>query len=139
MKPLSIGLVLGVLLAGTPIASGQASSRTVTITVTVDAHKPNGAAWDALGGAPDVALCTNSALGQRCYGGAGLVADPGQFVRGQCQDAFTCTFVVDVPSSGPIGVTIYDVDIGNHDTIGSCQLPGARAAGRCGSASISAR
>lgn len=139
MQLRSIGLVLCVSLAGPTSALGQPSSRTVTITVAVDAHKPKGVAWDAFGGAPDVALCTNSALGQRCYGSSGLVAEPGQFSRGQCQDAFSCTFIVEVPSSGPIGVTIYDVDLGNHDTIGACQLPGSRSAGRCGSAIINAR
>jgi len=140
MRVASIGfLALASTIATASDAIGQAPWRTVTIEVTVDAHKPNGAAWDAFGGAPDVALCTNSALGQRCYGGGGLVAGPGQFSRGRCQDAFNCTFTVEVPTSGPIGLTIYDVDVSSHDTVGACHLPNSRSAGRCGSATINAQ
>ena len=132
-----LAMVLATAILSTSDALGQPGYRWVTIDVTVDGHKPSGSAWDVFGGAPDIALCTNSALGQRCYAlGAGVYASPSQFSRSRCPDAFSCTFRVEVPMSGPVGVTIYDVDVSSHDTIGSCQVNSVHGAGACGAAHI---
>ncbi len=118
-------------------AEAQMGPRNVVVGIAVASHKPNGDAWDALGGAPDIAICTNSAFGQRCVGSA-VVASPSGFSRGRCQDSFQCAFTVTVPASGPFSLSIYDVDLSEHDLIGSCMIT-PPSGGRCGSATISVR
>lgn len=135
LTPLALGALAG-------DAGAQINVRTVTLAINVAPHKPGGAAWDAFGGAPDVAICINSALGQRCFAaGAGAYASPSLFGRGRCQDSFACTFVVAVPAAGPFSLSIYDVDLSEHDLIGSCAVTpnGTVGVGACGSATLAIR
>ena len=137
-RPLSLAVLLaGAALAATARDAGaQNGLRVVTLTINVTPHKPNGAAWDAFGGAPDIAICTNSAIGQRCVAaGTGFLPSPSQFNRGRCQDAFSCAFVVAVPATGPVGLSIYDVDLSSHDLIGACAVERAGSYA-CGSATV---
>lgn len=123
-------------------AGAQIPLRVVTLGINVATHKPSGDAWDAFGGAPDIAICINSALGQRCYAaGNGAYASPSAFGRSRCPDAFACTFVVGVPSTGPFSLSIYDVDLSAHDLIGSCAVTpnGTISVGACGSATLAVR
>jgi hypothetical protein len=95
------------------------------ITVQVDSTKPGGEAWDAFGGAPDIALCTTSS------GGAGCAVAEGTTAR--CQDQFACSFPMSLPAS--FSASFWDLDVANDDLIGSCFIdhPGTY---RCGSASV---
>lgn len=124
----------GGIALGSGDAVGQGGAHNVTLSVTVSSRKPSGEAWDAFGGAPDIALCTNSALGQRCISGSGVTTSAA-FSRGRCQDAFSCVFVVTVPVEGPFSVSIYDVDVSEHDTIGGCMISG-RGQHPCGAAMV---
>ncbi len=141
-------LALAALFA--PMALGALASdvgaqiplRVVTLGINVAPHKPSGEAWDAFGGAPDIAICINSALGQRCYAaGNGAYASPSAFGRSRCPDAFACSFVVAVPATGPFSLSIYDVDLSAHDLIGSCAVTpnGTVGVGACGSATLAVR
>ncbi len=132
-------LACGVLV---PEASAQMPTRVITLGVVVTPQKANGAAWDALGGAPDIAICINSALGQQCFAaGNAVYASPSAFGRGRCQDSFACTFTVTVPATGPVSLSVYDVDISEHDLIGSCAVTptGAVGIGACGRAVLTVR
>lgn len=131
-------LVVAMFVCGES-ASAQVRSRNVVLNLTVDPHKPSGSAWDAFGGAPDIAICTNSAFGQECFAsGTGVYASPSQFARSRCPDNFACTFTVTVPATGPFNLSIYDVDIDSHDLIGSCMVTGV-GPGSCGSARLNVR
>lgn len=142
MKPLSLAMLLAPVVLGSLAndAGAQGAFRNVSLAINVASHKPNGAAWDAFGGAPDIAICINSALGQRCFAaGDAALTFPSQFGRGRCQDAFACGFNVVVPSTGPFTLTVYDVDLSEHDTIGACMIgPGAGVVA-CGSATVAVR
>lgn len=143
-RHLSLAALLAPVLCGalTSDADAQINVRTVTLAINVAPHKPGGAAWDAFGGAPDVAICINSALGQRCFAaGNGTYASPSQFGRGRCQDSFACTFAVTVPATGPFSLSIYDVDLSEHDLIGSCAVTpnNTLGVGACGSATLVVR
>ena len=63
------------------------------------------------------------------------VTTDAAFSRGRCQDAFACTFVVQVPAEGPFSVSLYDVDLSQHDAIGACMISG-RGQRRCGAATV---
>lgn len=145
MRTPRFALLAALMLPALTLSSGgadaQIATRTVTIAVAVDSHKPTGEAWDAFGGAPDIALCTTSALGTQCFGAAGSPATTAPtFTRGRCQDAFACVFTATVPTTGPVSLAIFDVDVSRHDVIGRCALPGnGRTAGPCGAARIVAR
>jgi hypothetical protein len=118
-------LSVGLLMAAAPLpGDAQAQFRMVSITVRVDDHKPNGAAWDVAGGAPDVVIITRTAL--------------GVFESGRCQDSFSCSFTSRVPAVGPINITTWDVDIAANDVIGNCMVS-PPFTGRCGSATIAVR
>lgn len=134
---LLVATTLGVFVSD---AGAQIAVRTVTLGINVAPHKPTGEAWDAFGGAPDIAICINSALGQRCFAaGNGVYASPSQFGRGRCQDAFACSFVVAVPATGPFSLSIYDVDLSQHDLVGSCAVNPGAGVGSCGSATLVVR
>ena len=141
-RPLSLAVLLaGAALAATARDAGaQNGLRVVTLTINVTPHKPNGAAWDAFGGAPDIAICTNSAIGQRCFAaGVNYYPSPSQFSRSRCPDAFACTFITAVPATGPFGLSIYDVDLSSHDLIGTCMIGPGVSVTPCGSATVVAR
>jgi hypothetical protein len=129
-----LSLLALAVLAASIDAGAQGGTRPVTLSVAVDPRKPTGDAWDAFGGAPDIALCVNSALGQQCFSGTTVQPTPA-FVRGACQDSFSCRFVVYVPTVGPFSVALYDVDLSQHDTIGACMISG-RGQRRCGAATV---
>jgi len=123
--------VLSVAVVALACAAGGADAQVPTslwvIVVQVDPHKPDGSAWDALGGAPDIAACFTSAAGQGCAAIAGQQAS--------CPDTFSCRFNQTLPTTG-FTATFWDLDVGQHDQIGSCYIdrPGNY---RCGSASVS--
>ena len=52
-------------------ASGDAGQPMVSVSVVVNEKKPNGKAWDALGGKPDLALCYEVAGTKTCIPGRG--------------------------------------------------------------------
>lgn len=119
-------------------AHGQVGVQNASILVNVNAQNAAGEAWDAFGGAPDIAICVNSALGQRCYAnGNGVVNGPAGFARGRCQDAFSCVFVVPVMATGPYSIVVYDVDLSAHDVIGACVIP-RMGVYQCGSSRVTA-
>lgn len=137
--PLAALLALGAFASD---AGAQIPLRVVTLGINVAPHKPSGDAWDAFGGAPDIAICINSALGQRCFAaGNGACASPSAFGRSRCPDAFACNFMVAVPATGPFSLSIYDVDLSEHDLIGSCVVTpnGTLGVGACGSATLAVR
>jgi len=95
-------------------ASTTAASGSV-IEVSVAPQKSNGKAWDAAGGAPDIALCVSSGLGSRCLPNGTTI---GSVTEPQCRDAFHCTFSVDLPA-GDVLLDVLDVDLAVNDPIGS--------------------
>ncbi len=123
-------------------AQAQIATREIDLTVRIDDHKPSGDAWDAFGGAPDVAICVSSALGRQCFAaGSGIYNSPAEFGRARCQDSTRCSFDFRVPATGPFRLEIYDVDVSDHDFVGSCAVTpdGNAFSGRCGSARVTVR
>ncbi len=116
-------------------AASTAGMVSATVSVTVNDRKPNGKAWDAFGGQPDLSLCVSGGGGTHCYpAGDGVieVMDP------QCRDSFRCTFRgVKVPK-GSFTLTVVDVDLAANDTVG---VATCRKGGSCsgGSAQIKVR
>jgi hypothetical protein len=138
-RGVAVTLLALVIMTPAPDTVAQVSLRNVTLNITVALRKPGGATWDVFGGDPDIAICVNSALGQRCVGaGTRIHTRPGQLSRGRCQDSFGCSFVVQVPRTGPFGLTVYDVDISRHDIIGQCTVNAGRQTVACGSARVDA-
>ena len=119
---------VGAALVCADSASAQIPTRNWTFTVSVDSRKPAGSAWDAFGGAPDIAMCTSSSAGGQCQMIEGAVA--------RCQDAFNCRFTMALPLQ--FSVSIWDLDVASDDLIGNCYVarPGSF---RCGSATVTAR
>jgi hypothetical protein len=113
-------------IAAPPIAPAppQVPMRVWTILVQVSSTKPSGSAWDAFGGAPDVAICTQSSVGRDCGNGR------------RFQDSFGGTFTRSAPSSFTLFVV--DLDVSADDPIGNCFIdhPGTY---RCGSATVTAQ
>ncbi len=109
-------------------ADAQVPVRDWTVAVRVSPRKPSGAAWDAFGGAPDIAFCTSSAAGDRCSMVQGTIA--------RCQDSFDCRGSVRVPAT--FSLTIWDLDVAANDLIGTCYIerPGTYP---CGSATVTVR
>lgn len=79
--------------------SALASARTVKITM--DSKKPDGRAWDVMGGAPDpyIKVDGNSYRAQRC------------------EDSYTCT--IQIKEKGPITIEVWDADASNDDPAGA--------------------
>jgi hypothetical protein len=71
------------------------------IKVVMDQKKPNGQAWDALGGKPDPYI----------------VVDGKSYKSSFCKNAFTCTF--DVSVSGAVSVEVWDKDALKDDSAGT--------------------
>ena len=114
--------VFSILFAASAFAGG-------TVKVKVKQTKANGKAWDALGGAPDIALCIDGDDGMKCYPEAN---SPRKVRKPQCRDAFKCTFTnVKIPS-GEFEVIVIDIDAMSNDIIGEedCTAPGKCQAGR---------
>lgn len=127
----SISVLFVVALAGLAAATAaraQVPVRTWAISVQVNSTKPDGAAWDAFGGAPDIGLCTASS------GGSGCAMTEGSAAR--CQDAFGCTFSLSLPET--FSASLWDLDVAADDLIGTCFIdhPGTY---QCGSATVTAR
>jgi len=89
--------------------------RSVTISVEVDATKSNGKAWDAAGGAPDIALCVTTAGGTVCAPDGTSI---GGVTRPQCRDAFQCAFTME-DAGDEFRIDVVDVDLAVNDPIGS--------------------
>ncbi len=63
MKPAhELGLFAQLALAPTREASGQGGARNVTLSVTLNSHKPSGEAWDASGGAAGAGTPSHASL-----------------------------------------------------------------------------
>jgi hypothetical protein len=116
------------LLGGGGAAAASANMVSATVFVTVNERKPNGKAWDAFGGQPDIALCVSGGGSTQCYPGGGSVIgvmDP------KCRDSLRCTFSgVKVPK-GTFSLTVVDVDLAVNDTVGqaSCKKGSSCTAG----------
>lgn len=125
-RSLTVLTVLSCAVTAAGVASAQVPSRVWSIAVRVDTQKPGGAAWDAFGGAPDVALCAASAAGSGCAVAEGTIA--------RCQDSFSCTFTETLPTTG-FSLSLWDVDVAADDLIGTCYVdrPGTF---RCGASTI---
>jgi len=124
-------LIVGTLLiagAYAAVASAQVPTRSWSLSVRVNSTKPDGAAWDALGGAPDIGACTASARGTGCAMVEGTTA--------RCQDQFSCDFTLALPET--FTVSFWDLDLAADDLIGTCYIdhPGTYT---CGSATVTAR
>ena len=126
MTTAMLALIGGMVCADS--ASAQVPVRTWTLTVSVDSTKPNGAAWDAFGGAPDIAVCSGSSAGTQCNMVAGSQA--------RCQDSFACRYSMTLPTT--FSITVWDLDVSADDIIGTCYIdhPGSY---RCGSATLTVR
>jgi len=135
-------LLASMALLGGDEASAQVSTREISIGIEVPGTKSTGEAWDPFGGAPDISICINSALGQECFAaGRAIVRMPGQVRRSLCPDRFRCNVTVTVPRRGPYSLTIFDVDnrFDANDPIGDCVVETATSRGPCGLAMIDAR
>ena len=131
MTKASLGIGTALVIVGviaTAAGSAQVPERAWSISVQIDSTKPDGSAWDAFGGAPDIALCGTSS------GGAGCVVAEGTVAR--CQDAFSCSFSVSLPET--FSASLWDLDLAADDLVGTCYIdhPGTY---RCGSATVTAR
>ena len=122
-------------LLGGGSAGASAGMVNARVTVKVDDKKPNGKAWDAFGGKPDISLCVSGGGSTQCYPDGGSVLE---IMEPQCRDTFRCTFSgVKVPK-GSFTLTVVDVDFAANDRVGSASC---KKGGSCsgGSASISVR
>ncbi len=131
MNQLSMVIAVLVLIGGmvcADSASAQVPVRPWTLSVSVSSRKPNGAAWDAFGGAPDIAVCSGSSAGTQCNMVEGSQA--------RCQDSFACRYSMTLP--GNFSITVWDLDVSADDIIGTCYIdhPGVY---QCGSATVTAR
>jgi hypothetical protein len=99
------------------LVSTHASAGALTVNVVVASKKPNGKAWDAFGGLPDIAMCVMTAKGKVCVPGGDHI-EPG--VPAHCQDSLMCTFTLNVPTNGnSLMIELVDVDMAENDAIGS--------------------
>ena len=117
------------------VPARAAMGSTATISVKINDRKPNGKAWDAFGGQPDISICVSGGGSTQCYPDGGSVLE---IMEPQCRDSFRCTFSgVKVPD-GSFTVTVVDVDFAANDRAGSASC---KKGGSCsgGSASISVR
>lgn len=101
-----------------PTASGSA----MRVAVTVGPRKLDGRAWDAFGGAPDVAVCLTVGGQRYCEPGGGASVAGGTPVP--CQDALTCSFEIPegalpVDEGSSVSVEVIDVDLSQNDPIGA--------------------
>jgi hypothetical protein len=109
----------------TPAPVTERAPAPVTVKVKVKQTKVNGKAWDAFGGAPDIALCIDGSGGMKCYPDGD---SPRKIAAPQCRDAYTCTFrKVKIPS-GEFEVIVVDVDAMANDIIGE---EDCRGSGKC--------
>ena len=109
-------VLFSMLFAATAFAGG-------TVKVKVKQSKVNGKAWDAFGGAPDIALCIDGSSGMKCYPSGD---SPRKVREPHCRDAFSCTFRnVKIPS-GEFEVIVIDIDAMANDIVGEedCTAPG---------------
>lgn len=108
-------------LAGTTIAAARpAQTRTVTVHVEVADRKANGKGWDIGSGAPDIAICTSTGGGHRCFPGDVV---PSDLTGHGCKDTYACSIEVEVEGS-PVALTVVDADAAAHDEIasGTCAI-----------------
>jgi hypothetical protein len=109
-------------------AANKPSTPMVSATVTLRDKKPNGKTWDAMYGAPDVALCYVAGGTKTCIPGGKSSVEPG--IPAHCQDSLTCSFQV------PANATefeIVDIDMASNDPVGagSCSIGKTCQLGSC--------
>ncbi len=93
-----------------------ASQHVVSVSVVLSQKKSNGKAWDALGGAPDPAICVTTSKGKACY--PAMDNNPERIARGMCQDEFECIFDnVEIADEVPF-FEVFDADAASHDAAG---------------------
>ncbi len=125
MKKTLVAVLVGTSVLGSQLwADAQVPTKTWSIRVKVNPKNTSGDAWDPLGGAPDIWLCTSSSLGNKC------VAESAR-----CQDSFECSFSMTLPYT--FTARVYDYDALDHDLIGSCYVTKADTYA-CGSATLTA-
>jgi hypothetical protein len=115
----------------------------LTASVAVEPKKPDGSAWDADGGGPDLQLCLSTGGVAKCWPTAeqlgaapGGGAATGSAQAATCQDKTKCELKVDMPSKAErVMVEVFDLDPGARERVGSgeCAL---RARCKVGSATV---
>lgn len=90
----------------------------VLFDVQIAPTRDNGKAWDALGGAPDVAACfvVDGNPMECAPGGTSLASVQSP----QCKDALQCTFKVKAAKGVSVSVDFVDVDASDNDPIAGC-------------------
>ena len=117
MKLIALAATAACVALASPSLTGPVGDTTLARTVRVEVQptKPGGKPWDAFGGAPDLALCVRTELGQRCYPDG---HSPSQILRPVCRDALSCSFEVTVPRQGSCRLVVVDVDVMVNDVVG---------------------
>lgn len=94
------------------------TTRWFEFDVQVASKKNNGKAWDAFGGAPDLAACfVIDGNPMQCVpkgDSLGTVPSP------KCKDAFACTFRVKTQPGVEVTMDFVDVDASDNDLIAGC-------------------
>jgi hypothetical protein len=107
----------------------RAETRWYAMQVTVEPRKSDGAPWDALGGAPDIAACfTIDGVGVGCEPGGPKATIPGD---PKCRDAMGCEFKVQARRGAVVAVKVVDVDGLNNDLIGHCEFIAGEGTAEC--------
>lgn len=98
------------------------------LTVTVKATKSDGKAWDAGGGAPDLAACFTIDGETNCLPNG---TSPERVKSPACPDSLACTFKLDARRGAKILVEVVDVDAMSNDRMGQCPLDPRHADTQC--------
>jgi len=94
------------------------TTRWFEFDVRIDSKRDNGKAWDALGGAPDIAACfVVDGNPMQCVPKGD---SPGTVPSPKCKDAFDCTFRVKTQPGVLVSVDFVDVDASDNDLIAGC-------------------
>lgn len=107
----------------------KAETRWYTMQVAIKPRKADGAAWDALGGAPDVAACFT--IDDKPAGCVPDGASAGVVRQPKCRDAMSCEFKVHARRGAIVAVTVVDVDEMSNDDIGRCAFVAGRGMVEC--------
>lgn len=96
--------------------------------ITVREYKANGKAWDALGNAPDIAVClTVDGASIGCVSSGTHVAN----ATAKCFDSMQCEFFVKTHRGAMVGIRVVDVDASDNDFVAECQFTTGDDRGFC--------
>ena len=118
-----------------PPPEAKPSQPTMVLEVSLPKLKENGKHWDAMKGAPDIAVCIEVKGEATCYPGE---KTPKRLTKPKCKDSFSCVFTgIPVPNSDFL-LTVIDVDAMSNDQAdsGLCSLDTTRCDLKRGTASI---